>query len=68
MTKYPNLKLYFFTPRYANRRALGDGLNCDDNPNGNNVFLYQFCDALVEQCKKNHVPCKNMLEDSGINR
>jgi len=64
----PLLKIYVFTPAYRSRYNVDDGQDSDNHPNATTtLYLYEYCDAIVDECKKLHIPCKNMYYTSGVN-
>ena len=68
-TVLPKAKLMFITPFYRNRLVtVGDGLNSDDEPNTRGVYLQEYVDAIKEICEIHHVPCLDLMAESGINR
>lgn len=66
--KFPTIKIYVFTPCFRSRINNGDNKNSDDYPDTNGVYLSEICDALENECKKMHIPCKNMYYSSQVNK
>ena len=63
LSKYPHIKIYFFTPIF--KMKYGDS---DITPNKNNNYLYEFAQRELEACNKNHIPCKDMYKNCNINK
>lgn len=69
LTKYPQLKLYVFTPCYRDHLGTNQDETSDTfiNPTSN-LKLTDVCDAIANTCKELHIPCKNMYYDSNLNK
>lgn len=68
LTAYPHIKIMFFTPIWRARRSHGDGLETDNNPNGNGVYLIEYVDVMIDEANKNHITTLDMYRNSGINQ
>ena len=66
LTAYPHLKIFFITPLFRARQAPGDGLDSDNNSNGN-WYLKEYSDTIIEVAKSRHLPVLNFHDESGIN-
>lgn len=69
LTKYPQLKLYVFTPCYRDHLGTKQDETSDTfiNPTSN-LKLTDVCDGIENTCKELHIPCKNMYYDSNLNK
>jgi lysophospholipase L1-like esterase len=67
LTKFPALELYFISPMWRQRRAAGDGLESDANPNTNGDHLIDFADAILSVCAEKHIKALDMYRESGVN-
>lgn len=69
LTKYPQLKLYVFTPCYRDHLGTNQDETSDTfiNPTSN-LKLTDVCDGIENTCKELHIPCKNMYYDSNLNK
>lgn len=68
LTKYPQLKLYVFTPCYRDHLGTNKDETSDTfiNPTSK-LKLTDVCDGIANTCKELHIPCKNMYYDSNLN-
>lgn len=67
LTTNPNLKILLVTPIYRGSITSGDGYNSDDTKI-NDMYLYQFSDAIVEIGKYHHIPTINLHDECMINK
>ncbi|HHC6618067.1 TPA: SGNH/GDSL hydrolase family protein [Vibrio parahaemolyticus] len=68
LSTHPHLKLVFVTPMFRSRLASGDGLNSDDNPNGNGTYLVEYVDAVMARAPVHKVIAKDMYRSSNIGK
>lgn len=62
---YPNLKIYFLTPtqRYTYKKKIVNCTGgCYNFPNKHNHSLGDYCQAIVDICKDNNIPCLDFRE------
>ena len=68
LTLYPNLKIYFFTPCFRYNIYGQEGTDSDTYTQGTSgLKLFEIGDAIDSECKKLHIPCKNMYYESNLN-
>lgn len=65
LTAYPNLKILFITPTHRYFNVSDDS---DLVPNGIGKYLIEYCNAIEEEAKINHIPTLNMYTDGGMNK
>lgn len=62
----PNAKILIMTPIFRSRINSTDSKN-SDNYTVNDKYLSEYCDAIVEIAKINHIPVVNMYDECMIN-
>lgn len=66
LAKYPNLKIYLFTPSYYKS---DDGTKDSDvyANTSSGLYLYQIAEFIEDISKEYHLPCKNLYYSGNIN-
>lgn len=63
----PKAKILLMTPIFRSRITSGDSKNSDEYT-VNDRYLSEYCEAMVEVAKANHIPVVNMDEECMINK
>lgn len=67
MSVYPNIRFLILTPIFRWWIITGEYINSDNRIFANGHHYRDWGDALIEECKKYHIPYLNMYDDAGIN-
>ena len=63
--KFPNIRLLLITPYWRSTETYPDS---DTTPNGNGVYLYEFCNTITDAvAKKYNVPYVDLYRTLGVN-
>lgn len=69
LSKYPHLRLYVFTPSFRSRMGDDKKQTSDEYVNAaSGLYLSAIVDGIENCCKELHIPCKNMYNESNINK
>lgn len=65
--KKSNLKIFVITPMWRQRFSVGDDKDSDCN-DINGKYLKDYVDAIINACRKNHIPVLNFYDNCSINK
>ncbi|MDM0505235.1 GDSL-type esterase/lipase family protein [Clostridium perfringens] len=65
--KKSNLKIFVITPMWRQRFSAGDNKDSDCN-DINGKYLKDYVDAIINACRKNHIPVLNFYYNCSINK